>query len=147
MIQPSKTVMSPLNCRYQRLVELNGDPLRCKSWQMSPMQISWRRDQRADIDAIGARVRERLFQRYCCCSCARDTRGCGGVMVGHGLTLLAVARTHASDVRSRLEGRGTAPNMAIDARKSVFRGSNAFPLSYYPPGCWGCAVDTATTRV
>lgn len=89
------------------------------------------------IDAIGVRVRERLFERCCSCSCARDTRGCGGFMVGHGRKLLGVARTHASDAVSpigekidRLQygDHRTAKRLPRERR-------DALPTSCYSLGC------------
>lgn len=100
------------------------------------------------IDAIGVRVRERLFERCCSCSCARDTRGCGGFMVGHGRKLLGVARTHASEAVSpigekidRLQygDRRTAKRLPRERR-------DALPTSCYSLGCRWCAVDTAMMR-
>lgn len=47
----------------------------------------------------------------------------------------------------RLEKSSTAPNMAIDAPRSVLgRANDAFLASCCPPGCRWCAVDTAMMR-
>lgn len=81
-------------------------------------------------DADDARIRDRLFERYCSCSCARDTCGCGKFSVGRVAILLATARTHASNASTPIGGKIDRPQYG-DRRTA-----NSFPYANDVLTCW-----------
>jgi len=74
------------------------------------------------------RVRARLARQRWCCSCARDTRGCGGLSVGRFPGLLDAVGTQSASGECRLVKHSTASSMAHVIDVELLRCAGKPPL-------------------